>query len=462
MPQNCEGSMGFFRQLKTASGTCIRLWLGVALGVGVVPMGCVVYSPAVGDEDGAVYGFEDDASVPSRQLDASAWPARKTDELASIVQNTPPEIRWWKVGEGADPAFARESNDPIGLVEHTGLYGCGLIRCLRLPDDTQRNPQRGFAPIRFVSYSLLTDRPMDQRIKRFKRSLERPRRSNVDHVQINDPKVLSMMWEGTGISLVPPAKGVPVRGTIVHMPGLGSMQYEQPVLDLLTQRGWWILRISTPRFWWFEDTKFKIETQADINPAAQRLAAIVDDILAEPAYAAEAALKYLESQRSEVPQSPLMMLGCSAGALMMPTVAARLGDRVDGVVLVGGGANLLKISQESDLTDGGLRIQWPDESDRPAWRKQLLSEYLEHSRLDPYHTAPVLRGKPVLAVLADMDSTVPASCGRLLWERLGKPERYTHPLGHAFLFLTLSGQATRIADWFDAHASAKPVAQSLR
>ena len=46
-----------------------------------------------------------------------------------------------------------------------------------------------------------------------------------------------------------------------------------------------------------------------------------------------------------------------------------------------------------------------------------------------------------------MDSTVPAECGRLLWERMDRPERYTYTLGHRLLFWTLGNQAKRIADW---------------
>src|SRR5438876_10129366 len=69
--------------------------------------------------------------------------------------------------------------------------------------------------------------------------------------------------------------------------------------------------------------------------------------------------------------------------------------------------------------------------------------------MDPYSTAPALTDKPVLLFLANMDSTVPAECGRLLWDRLGRPERYNFSLGHRLLFYTLGGQSRTIANWLD-------------
>jgi pimeloyl-ACP methyl ester carboxylesterase len=137
---------------------------------------------------------------------------------------------------------------------------------------------------------------------------------------------------------------------------------------------------------------------------------------------------------------------------MMPAVAARLHDRVDGMVLVGGGANLLQISQESDLTDGGLKIDWNDDLLRGPLRNELYEHYLAASRLDPYALAPAIQDIPTLLVLAGMDSIVPAETGRVLWRRLGKPERYTTPFGHALLFWQLSSHAGKISDWIDRAA----------
>ena len=258
-----------------------------------------------------------------------------------------------------------------------------------------------------------------------------------------DPDVLRILSDGTAIRIIGPLQDVPTRGTIVYMSGLGSGKYEQPLIEELGRRGWWIVKIATPRVWWYESQPWYIGSRADIPNVAQKLAGVLDDLVAEPAYAAEAALDYLAEHHPEVPQSPLIMMGCSAGALVSPAIVARMPDRFDAAVLVGGGANLLEISQKSDLTDAGIRFAWPDDQPRGAWREELFREYLKFSKLDPYHTARFLRDKPVLMLQANLDITVPAENGWLLWQRLGRPDRYTHIGEHRTLFLTLGEQSNR-------------------
>jgi pimeloyl-ACP methyl ester carboxylesterase len=143
------------------------------------------------------------------------------------------------------------------------------------------------------------------------------------------------------------------------------------------------------------------------------------------------------------------MVGCSAGSLAATAVVARMPESFDAAVLVGSGANLLEISQTSDLTDGGIHLAWPDNQPVGPWREELFHQYLTYSTLDPYHTARFLRNKPTLLVQANLDRTVPASNGWLLWDRLGRPDRYTHVGEHRTLFLTLKGQSRRVADWLD-------------
>lgn len=432
-------------------------WLAWA-GTGILLAftgGCTMHSPAArGSADGRM---PDEHPI---RLVADDWPKRDTESLPSLVQRTPSEITWWK----ADPESPSRGDTtdlrlrgPQAIVSYTGVHGVGVIRVLDEPPGSGRasagpgiGRQSNSGPIRFVSLSKHPDRPVDQRIKRLEdwvqRRAQRPTRAGVS---MNDPEVLAMLWEGTGVRLVPPKQGVPTAGTIVHMPGLGSMQYEQPVLDELTARGWWIVRIATPRVWWFEDRTYEITSEEEIEPLGGQIGRLVDDLLAEPAYAAEASLDYLSRYRADIPTRPVVLLGMSAGALMMPAVAARLGDRVDAMVLIGAGANLLKISQESELTDGGIKITWAPGIDQAAAKQRLYSAYLEHAKLDPYTAGAAVRDVPTLLMLANFDGIVPANCGRLLWERMGRPERYTTPFGHELLFWQLSMHTGRIADWID-------------
>ncbi len=196
---------------------------------------------------------------------------------------------------------------------------------------------------------------------------------------------------------------------------------------------------------------------ADLDPIASDIAKEVDEAMSGAAYAVEAVLDYVRTQRPDLPTRPLVLMGFSAGALATPTVAARLGDQVDAVVVIGGGANVLRLSQESALTDGGLRIRCGEKKiDRPTLDR-LSQLYLARSRLDPYHTAPLLaaRGTPVLQVHASDDTWVPASGGELLFERLGRPERLTIHADHDLLFYLLPGKAEWIADWVDRAVTAR-------
>src|SRR5690606_18867956 len=156
--------------------------------------------------------------------------------------------------------------------------------------------------------------------------------------------------------------------------------------------------------------------------------------------------------------------GCSAGAICGPTIAAGLGDRVQAVVLIGGGADILRISQTNGVTNAGLAFGALDPIEggyqpRKLTSKeldQLSTQYLRMSRLDPHHTAPALCATPTLMLHATLDKIVPARCGRLLYERLGRPERWTFWLGHSLLFWRLPAYAGSVARWVDAAAPPSP------
>ncbi len=398
------------------------------------------------------------AADPNREehelafTDQIEWPARITADLDEKIKATPRRITRFVLDgtvpeSGINPTWLEAAKRPEGRIVYNRKFGEGLIRIVREGD-------RVFT--RFISYSPLTDRPADQRTPQFiERSriwIEQFAKSHVSGLKPNDDRTRALLYEGTQLRLREPKRelGKPV-GLVIHMAGLGSIEYEQPVLDELQKRGWVVLRIATPSVWWYESKPHLIQSESDIRPVAEQIARTIDDLVAEPAYAAEAALAYLAQTRPDVPQSPLVMVGCSAGALAAPAVVARMSNKFDAVVLVGAGANLLKLSQTSDLTDGGIRISWSNDLGSAADRNLLYRTYLNASFLDPYNTAAAMRHMPVLLVQAALDSTVPAAGGDLLWERLGRPELWTFTGGHRLLFWKLSEQTEAIATWVEAH-----------
>lgn len=211
-----------------------------------------------------------------------------------------------------------------------------------------------------------------------------------------------------------------------------------------------------------------VRDEAGARAAGARMAGQIDRTLATNAYAAEAALTAVHTVYPQTGALPTVVMGFSAGALSAPTVAARLRGRVSAVVIVGGAANLLETAERSELTDGGLRLEGREltagermrpKRERPGGLSAGLlraasAAYLEHSRLDPYHTAAGLYGVPVLQVHAVWDTWVPAANGELLTERLGGPERLVMPGGHGMLFYFLPKRKGWLADWVEAHAPA--------
>lgn len=371
-------------------------------------------------------------AAESVRLPDDAWPKRRTDHLDEVVRG----------GRG----LIRLPGGAQIRVGSTGRYGQGIIRKAR---ESMR-----WNTTRFTSFSMLADRPFNEQTDRM---IERFRDWNQCELTPEDEQTLRSVFEGTRIRVIDPAGGdTRSRGVILHLQGLGTLEYEQPILDELTRRGWTIVRLVSPGVWWNESSPITIASRSDIEPVAQRLARVIDDMVAEPAYAAEAVLEYLAQTRPNLSTSPLVVLGCSAGALSTPAVVARVADQVTAAVLIGGGANLLELSQRSDLTDGGIRVSWPGDLGTAGDRHRLYAAYLRASRLDPYHTARTMVDKPVLLVQAALDSTVQASGGDLLWERLEQPDRWVFSGGHRLLFWRLGDQAVPIADWIEQAVKTPP------
>lgn len=378
-----------------------------------------------------------DGTPQAERLPSDAWPPRQVDDLDRVLTETPDVI-----------AIAGQ---PEARIRFKGKFGVGIIRTVR----EWRRWQT-----RFVSYSTLPDRPYDERAQKWLQNYVKGQPHNTLSLEPQDRDAFALFFEGTQIRVLEPQDRRPI-GLVVHLPGLGTSDYERPVIDELLKRGWAVLRIAPPGVWWLQSKPIFITREDQIEPTAERVARIIDDLVAEPAYATEAALEYVQMTRPRLPQTPVVLLGFSAGALSTPTVFARMPEKFDAAVIVGGGADLLMLSQTSDLTDGGVRVAWLNELGTAAQRQRLYESYLRHSRLDPYHAARTMLDKPVLLVQAALDSTVQASGGDLLWERLARPERWVFSGGHRLLFWRLADQAVPIADWIekaafpsDAHAAA--------
>ncbi len=250
-------------------------------------------------------------------------------------------------------------------------------------------------------------------------------------------------------------------GIIILLPGLFGTP--DPIVDALEtywrHRGYGVLRMRS------QPSRFTEHTRIEVRPGQEHTAAILaatinDDRVAEGAYAVKAALDHLLESRPDLESKPTILVGMSGGAMMLPTVYAYAPDRYRAAVLIAGGADFLTIAIESNYKDwiDAIVFDFKPDTDEPRFgvdmgeptKEQLatLSQvYIQHSKLDAYHTATEMTGIPVLMLHASFDKAVPASTGELLYRQLGQPERWTYPLSHELIFAGLPTQVARIDKW---------------
>lgn len=243
----------------------------------------------------------------------------------------------------------------------------------------------------------------------------------------------------------------PVRGLCVRLRSIGPPRFEAPIDAAMLARGWavlaadgWSMRVAA------EGASGVPET------ALARATRVVEDMNADWAYQTESAVLFAERQAPELQGLPRVLIGCSFGALVAAPAAARWSPAPAAMVLVGGGADALRVIAHAsgEVTDGGglLPVGPHGEDLTPEEAEAGAPWYLERARLDPYNTAPGLAGVPTLLVQGDRDGIVLSRFGDLLWERLGRPERWLGNYGHTLLFYLLPDSAGAIADWIQGHA----------
>ncbi len=255
------------------------------------------------------------------------------------------------------------------------------------------------------------------------------------------------------------AKGVEPRGLALLMPGMFGTP--EPVLELFTkslrERGWAVVRMMSQPSRFTQRIVFKVDL-GDLPSAARSMGRELDQRVAECAYAAQAAMAFAAEQRPALAHLPRIAIGMSGGAMTLPSVLAREPDAYAAAVIIAGGCDFFAINEESNYKTliEAIDFAWSPGQPTDEQRRELDKLYLQETRLDSYHAAAALRGKAMLMIHGDHDGAVPARLGDLLWERLGKPERWVETAGHEEVFMKLPGQVDRIMDWVGEKAAAHP------
>lgn len=467
------------------------------------------------------------AVEPVAPLAAAVWPARDTEQVRVIMEQTPAEFIEVKLRPGVDECSLHEIEKgmlgPTYLVKYKGVHARNLLRIYEKPKHESALGTASFSFL-FMGFEpngfLMSSRTLEA--GKARRELEtklNPKSAAPLHfVSTDDEKLtridISHLHLEDGLPVfIPPPTAAPVKGLVIHLQSLGANEYEPKVLEEFRRRGWAVIDIKPqsyirspipeawhaeirdlaveykqlqdeiyaagsgpakvaaaiknrknhPKFARFDEVEkrqgklrrggFQVCNDADLSKVAGEIAWEIDQGMAGAAYGVESVLDYVDTQRPDLQNVPTVIMGFSAGALATPTATARMEavkpGRISAVVVIAGGCNLLKIARESSFSDGGLRVLCGEQPvDKPTG-SQLDDLYLAASKLDPYHTAPLIAHLPVLQVHAGKDTWVPKATGELLYERLNCPERLVLSGDHDILFYLLPQKSKWIADWVE-------------
>ncbi len=244
-------------------------------------------------------------------------------------------------------------------------------------------------------------------------------------------------------------------GTIVLMPGMFGTP--EPVIDgverYFRSKGWSVLRMLSHPSRFTQRTEYSVEAGSEAQVAKQ-IAEMFDTRTAEAAYASSAAIGFVHDRFPENASKPVVLVGMSGGAMILPSVYSFDPSLYSAGVMVAGGGNFLEINTRSnyakwiDALDLDADPEKPDvQKPEKKQLKELVGLYLAMSKLDSLHTAESMQGVPMLMLHGSSDKAVPASTGDALHEALGRPERWVYPVGHELIFAALPLQTPKIERW---------------
>jgi len=380
----------------------------------------------------------------------SIWPARWgsiPQATGTIIELDPTQplrpVHYSRYHQGRptpdDFEDAAKLAQAVGIEQPFKFKSEGPGSFVFIQDPLNENPEKNPPDLAFKFVSAEQDPTASQQ-----ENTARPEHTE-DHV------LLQRTW----FTFRDPKAGKDQLGTIVLLPGMFGTP--ELVVDAAERywhhQGYAVLRMrSHPSRYTQHLALTYLDAQGE--ELAAQAASVADDRVAECAYATDAALDHVFNLRPELADMPVVLVGMSGGALALPSVYAFTPERYSAAVLIAGGANFLNIMIDSNYRDwiDAIIIDFDPLSDDLGKPDQsqidsLSSLYLKHSRLDAYDTAPLLEHIPVLVLHASNDRAVPAATGDLLYQRLGKPERWTYPLGHELIFAALPTQIPRIDRW---------------
>jgi len=375
--------------------------------------------------------------IPREQLSSASskpvsWPTRITDTPQPTPLQSPPPVIDLPEGQVLSYGPGKDGTEEF------------LIRAER-----REIPPKGLAviPIVFLPTSPFAGKsPFDDQLN----TLHGPGDQSFIYPSIN---YRSTFFEAL------PATSSPIKGTILYHTSIMMLSSaEAGVVKRFRKRGWNVL-VALP-----SDSFYRSRIPAYLTPqenptdAAAYLASDMDRHFGEQAEAARVAMAYLKKTRPSWLQGRQILMGTSGGSYSLPSVVLRNPKAWDKIILVSHGANLMStyekgaaniFPQTLSFIDT-IRKNPPKEIRRIPSNDEFHALYRQAStltKLQPETLAPQLKNHEILFVNGSKDRVLPKEEIEKAYLALGKPERWTYPLGHHLIALNLITQVGRLERW---------------
>jgi len=233
---------------------------------------------------------------------------------------------------------------------------------------------------------------------------------------------------------------------------------EAGVVKRFRKRGWNVVVALPSDSLYRSRLPVYLSQKEDPEAAARYLAEDMDRHFHEQGQALKLARAYLKKTRPGWLGLRQILMGTSGGSFSLPAVALKNPKVWDKIIFISPGANLMKTYEKGAANIfpstlafvDTIRGQFSPEDLRIPSREEYRRMYLraaELTRLQPSSLAPLLRHEKVLFLNGSKDAILPKEEIENAYLALGRPERWTYPLGHHLIALNLLTQTGRLEKW---------------
>ncbi len=264
-----------------------------------------------------------------------------------------------------------------------------------------------------------------------------------------------------------PARTKETKGLIVYHTSIMLLSIaEKKVVEGFRKRGWNVVVGLPPDSLYRTKLPALSSGKGTIQKSAELVAEDMDRHYLEQARTTKVALQYLARTRPTWLKGKRVLMGTSAGTFGMPAEAL-MNPGWDALIFVSGGTNLLSLYESGSAGLFADSLNWISDArrDPPMEVTRIFTEqeyheiYCRSATMTKFHSgklASFVRDHRILMIAGSIDHIMPDQQALGLHRALGRPERWTAPLGHHLIAVQLVLEVDRIDRWIMAPTTAKP------